>query len=288
MNARQLLARFDGVRKTVNGWDVPCPTHEDSKPSLSIADGHKGVLLHCHAGCTAEQIVAALNLKMTDLLNESAAPAITGPIKKVKAAPSGPPKKVYTGQLDHGVADTYDYRDVDGTLLFQVVRKIGSDGKKSFLQRRPDPSKPGEWIWKVAKQVKRVPYRLPELLAVDTVFVVEGEKDANRLWNIGIPATCNAGGAGKWGATEAKALAAACVTRVIIIPDNDEPGHKHAQEVAAKCKKAGLAVSVIDLPGVGHHGDVSDWLDAGGTKEGLMALGAVPYVLPTPTSKVAV
>lgn len=257
-----------------------CPSHEDSNPSLKIAEGERGAVLTCHAGCSTEDIVTTLGLKMRDLFADEPAP--DGPITRAPkpqpnpvSQPKGQSGKVYSGQQDWNITASYDYRDVDGTLLYQVIRKE----PKQFLQRRPDGA--GGWIYKVAKQVKRVPYRLPELLATENVFVVEGEKDADRLWAMDVPATCNAGGAGKWGASESKALAAACVQRVIIIPDNDDAGHKHAQDVAAKCKKAGLAVSVVDLPDAIHHGDVSDWLNAGGTREGLLSLAAIPYVLPS-------
>jgi hypothetical protein len=89
----------------------------------------------------------------------------------------------------------YDYRDEAANLLFQVLRF----DPKDFRQRRPDGS--GGWSWAV-KDVRQVPYRLPELieaLAQDRpVVIVEGEKDADALAQWGIPATCNAGGAGKW------------------------------------------------------------------------------------------
>jgi putative DNA primase/helicase len=282
MNARQLLARFAGVKKISGGWMVNCPHHDDSTASLKIAEGEGGkAILYCHAGCSTPDIVSSLGLQMSDLFPDAPPPAafVPPPAKAVNAGLVTQPKPnpVYKG--DAKIVGTYDYRDVDGTLLYQVIRKE----PKQFLQRRPDGE--GGWIWKVAKQVKRVPYRLPDLLARPVVFVVEGEKDADRLWTMDIAATCNAGGAGKWGASESKALAAACVERVIVIPDNDDPGQKHASDVAAKCKKQGLAVSVINLPGLPHHGDVSDWLNANGTKDDLLALAAIPYVLPQPTGK---
>ncbi|MES2724895.1 MAG: hypothetical protein V4656_17220, partial [Pseudomonadota bacterium] len=99
-----------------------------------------------------------------------------------------PPRKIVA---------TYDYVDEQGDLLFQVVRHEPKD----FRQRRPAPAAEGGWNWSV-RGVRQVPYRLPELIeaiACDvSVFVVEGEKDVDRLAARGIVATCNAGGAGKW------------------------------------------------------------------------------------------
>src|SRR5690625_2280409 len=91
---------------------------------------------------------------------------------------------------------SYQYRDASGNLVFEVVRKAG----RRFMQRRPDSSERSGWAWNL-KGVERVLYRLPELLAAPddaVVFVVEGEKDADRLASVGLVATCNSGGAGKW------------------------------------------------------------------------------------------
>lgn len=119
----------------------------------------------------------------------------------------------------------YDYTDEDGNLLFQVVRY--SD--KSFKQRRPDGK--GGWIWSL-KDVRRVPYRLPGLKGQERVFVVEGEKDAERLWEAGIPATTNPGGAGKWRPEFTAQLRAMGVKELVIVVDNDAPGERHGAAVA--------------------------------------------------------
>ena len=91
------------------------------------------------------------------------------------------------------IVATYNYVDEDARLLFQVVRYE----PRQFRQRRPGPN--GEWIWKLG-DTRRVPYRLPELLeaiaAEHIIFFTEGEKDAERLVGLGLPATCNPEGAG--------------------------------------------------------------------------------------------
>lgn len=68
MTAEELAARFAGARKTTGGYLVRCPAHDDHSPSLSICEGRDGrVLLHCFAGCTFAQIVAALHLDPAEL-----------------------------------------------------------------------------------------------------------------------------------------------------------------------------------------------------------------------------
>ena len=47
-------------RRVGYGWMACCPAHEDRTPSLSICDGEDKVLVHCHAGCEQDQVIAAL------------------------------------------------------------------------------------------------------------------------------------------------------------------------------------------------------------------------------------
>ena len=180
----------------------------------------------------------------------------------------------------------YDYTDAEGQPLFQVVRL---KGEKRFRQRRPDPDHPGEWIWNL-KGVTPVLYGLPASRSADRdqeAYVVEGEKDAVSLQRRGFVATTNPGGVGKW---RDEYSAEFVGRRVVIIPDNDEPGHKHAAQVAASIHRVGPAsLKVVELPGLSKGGDVSDWLDAGGTKEQLQAIVKdVPDWLEKPIPKLKV
>jgi hypothetical protein len=163
------------------------------------------------------------------------------------------------------IITTYDYHDEAGALLFQVVRFEPKD----FRQRQPDGN--GGWTWRV-KGVRQVPYRLGALLERPEgapVYIVEGEKDVERLAKLGIVATSNAGGVGKWRAELSAFLRGAIVH---ILCDNDDAGRDHARKVAASLHGAAATVRVVNLPGLPPKGDVSDWLAAGGTVEQLVAL----------------
>ena len=138
----------------------------------------------------------------------------------------------------HEPATAYDYRDENGALLYQVLRFIPKD----FKQRQPDGK--GGWIWNL-QGVRRVLYRLPELIKAKLqglrIFIVEGEKDADRLARLGQAATTNSGGAGKWreefpGVFEG--------LNVSVIADNDAPGLEHAQGVAAVLSNVAASVNV--------------------------------------------
>lgn len=182
---------------------------------------------------------------------------------------------------DHGrLTATYDYLDEKGTVAYQVCRfewtvdpEVNPKGHdKTFVQRRPDRSKKDGWTYKT-QGLRALPYRLPELLddLADgrPVFVVEGEKKVDMLRQLGVPATCNHGGAGKWAETLSEHFGAA---NIIILPDNDDAGRSHADLVGKRLTDAGARVRVLDLPGIPPKGGVDDWLPAGGDAEQLYDL----------------
>ena len=184
-------------------------------------------------------------------------------VMKSCPASASPAPRARASKLRAGIVATYDYRDEAGELLMQVVRME----PKTFRQRRPDGD---GWNWSV-KGVRQVPYRLPELLAAPgaTVFVVEGEKDADRLTSLGLVATCNVGGAGKWREDHSEFLRE---RHVVVLPDNDGAGRAHAKKVIKTLRGIAADVRVIELPDLPEKGDVSDWLDAGGTADALLEL----------------
>lgn len=161
----------------------------------------------------------------------------------------------------------YNYHGESGELLFQVCRLQ----PKTFRQRRPDAK--GGWTWKV-KGTPQVPYRLPELLAApieQTIYIAEGEKDVDRLRALGFTATCNPGGAGKWGADFARFFTG---RDVVVLPDNDDAGRDHAGRIAGDLVQVTKRLRVLELPDLPTKGDVSHWVAAGGTRDRLVALAA--------------
>jgi putative DNA primase/helicase len=175
------------------------------------------------------------------------------------------------------IVATYDYHDERGKLLFQVCRLANP---KDFRQRQPDGI--GGWKWKV-KGVRQVVYHLPELIATplnQVVYIVEGEKDADRARALGLAATCNPGGAG---ATRADGSRGKSKWRpefaqffdrrhVVVIPDNDRAGHDHAIAVATNLRPVAARIRIVELSGLPSKGDLSDWLDAGGSRKELERL----------------
>ena len=146
--------------------------------------------------------------------------------------------------------------------------------RRASARRRPGGL--GGWSWNL-QGVRLVLYRLPQLVGQPTVYIVEGEKDAERLEAAGLPATCNAMGAGKWREDYARQLVAAGVREVVILADNDTAGVDHGRTVARGCVAAGLVVKMPRLSGwppvrPKQGEDVSDWLDDGHSVDDLAAL----------------
>ncbi len=70
--AGKLISRLDGVVPRGAGrWNARCPAHDDKAPSLSIRETEAKVLLHCFAGCAAEDVLTAVDLTWNDLYPDS-------------------------------------------------------------------------------------------------------------------------------------------------------------------------------------------------------------------------
>lgn len=188
------------------------------------------------------------------------------------------------------IEKVFAYTDLQGRPLFEVVRYTPKD----FRQRRPDGK--GGHVWNL-KEIKLVPFRLPEIAEAialgHSVFVVEGEKCADLLWSHGIPATCNAMGAGKWTEELTPYFADA---DVVVIGDYDPqkqhpktkewlyhedglpilPGQDHALKVAEAINTTANRVRVLDLAEhwneIKPKNDIADWFSAGGSVELFHAL----------------
>lgn len=246
-----VIGALTKVSRQGDGYIAQCPSHEDARESLSIGVGRDGrALLTCHAGCSLESIVSALGLTTTDLFP---------PSEKAKQAGS--------------ITDIYEYTDAQGVVLYEVCRYVPKD----FRQRVPQPG--GGYAWKLG-DTPRVWFRLPHLLqglaAGKVAFICEGEKDANRLAELGLTATSLAGGAAFTGSRHWPAVAIDHFrgAKVVLLPDNDEPGRLHMARIAERLSPVASWVRTVALPHLADKGDVSDWLDAGGTVSDLKSLVA--------------
>jgi hypothetical protein len=218
---------------------------------LDIAQKNDRTVFICRAGCEQEAVLEAMRAQ--------------GHWPQTKPSNGHANGKHGTGKT---IVATYSYQLENGDEHFQVVRYFPKD----FRNRRSDGK--GGWLWKLPLMHRHLPYRLPELLeAIATnghvVFIVEGEKDVDNLAKLGIVATCNAGGAGNWKLEHSEYLKDA---DVVVIPDNDDKGREHAQNVATSLNGIAKRVRMLALPDLAPKEDVSDWIIPGRTAEELWAL----------------
>jgi 5S rRNA maturation endonuclease (ribonuclease M5) len=241
-----VLSKLRNVKKAGSNWHASCPCRaDDDNPSLSVKEGDDGrVLFSCHYGspCNVNQICESLNIKVKDLY------------------PADKQVSVSTTQKKNKLVKAYPYRDEDGVLLFEKLRFVTEDGKKTFRQRRPDPSNPTKYLYDL-DGVRKVLYNLPAVVkavaAGEPIWIVEGEKDADSLIRLGITATTTTLGAGVWEAEHTRPLIGAYVE---IVADNDKPGIEHALDVATKLRSAGCTVNTWVSK---EFKDISDHLGAG-------------------------
>ena len=154
--AQYYRVRVPGLRKVQGQVRGPCPVHggKDLNFSLEPETGRS----YCHSQCGRGFDVFSLEMEL------SACDFVAAKASVYEIV--GRPKDDWQ---DREIVATYDYRDADGNLIYQVVRKTpGADGRKRFLQRRPEPG--GKWKWGLGK-VKPLPFRLPEMVKANVVAV---------------------------------------------------------------------------------------------------------------------
>jgi len=210
------------VQKTASGFMARCPAHKDSDPSLSISHVDGRVLLYCHAHCETKDVLAAAGLSFSDL----------------------------GGTAQKEIVAAYPYQDEAGATLYEVVRYHPKD----FSQRRPNGA--GGWIPNL-NGTRRVIYNLPNVLSSEEVFIVEGEKDVECARDLGLVATCNVGGAGKWKPEYSTVLEG---KDIVVIADADAPGRKHAREVATSLYLKASSLKVIEMPSPSK--DLSEFIES--------------------------
>ena len=231
---------------------APGPGHSAADRSLAIkldSNAPEGFLVHSFAAddpiACRDYVRAKLNLPaFTPNGNgrrRASGEEIERLLQRAMMQPATPAKI--------NIVAKYDYTDADGKLLFQVLRLE----PKGFRQRRPDGN--GGWVWKLDE--RRVLYRWPEILKYPdaTIFVTEGEKDADAVAALGLCATTT----GKWTEDCIEPLVG---RNIVILEDNDDAGRKKALAAAHALHGKAKTIRIVALPGLPDGGDVSDWLDA--------------------------
>lgn len=244
-----------------------CPLHQDKVKSFSV-----NILTsqwYCHAGCGAGNAITLarrLGLTPPSQVSSTSRANDVSPISRHVASAAGSAGGEMTAApaapISRRTVARYVYEDEAGAPVYRVNRTE----PKGFFQERFEN---GQWI-SGTSGIRRVPYHLPKLLAAESfVILVEGEKDVERLESLGLTSTTTSQGANAWQADYAPFFKN---KKVVIIPDNDDPGRAYANLAAKDIVAAGGFVKMATLPGLAEHGDVSDFLDGGKTIQDLLAV----------------
>lgn len=219
-------------KRSGEGWMTLCPAHNDNNPSLFLEDRPDGsVSYYCHADCSKRDVRNALHKR-----------------------------GLLPGSSSRSQTKYFDYLDENGNPVISVRRFDQPGEKKRFVQYHFDSN--GQRKKGVKDHVDIIPpYNLPGVIEAirdkETVFIVEGEKHVDVLGAEGIQATTNVGGAGKWKDEYSDWLRGASV---VILPDNDDPGEKHAQKVARSLVGKAREIRILQLTNLPEKGDVIDYL----------------------------
>lgn len=233
-----------------------CPYHDERKHSMVVGPDYGYYCFACGASGNFKQLAIDLGVMPPEHEYFRRHPVNNGGHHTIKS-------------LEWGrIVATYTYVDKRGIPLYDVVRFVPKD----FRIRR-HVYDGGQYLgrqWGIGDK-RRVLYRLPEIIKRkdDVVWFVEGEKDADRLYRLGLLATTCAGGVGEWANTDTGCLRG---RDVAIIPDNDKPGLDGAGVLAGRLRGCAGRVHIVRLEGLVEKQDVSDWLDAGHTVEELCTL----------------
>ncbi len=242
-----LIDNHSGKRKGKE-IELLCPFHDDNTPSASYSTELKALnCFACNYSCGYVDLAKKIGF---DLYGQS---------KKSNSSKKTSSKKGSNSKGKSKVVTAYDYHDENGETLFHVER---TEDKK-FFQRLA-----GQREYGLDGKVFDVIYKLPQVLEAiskgEQVFIVEGEKDVHTLEELGLVATCNPMGAGKWNVEAAKKgkdyskwLKGA---HLVLIPDNDDAGRDHVIKISETLKEI-KSLKVLILPDLQEKGDVTDWLE---------------------------
>lgn len=190
--------------------------------------------------------------------------------------------------LDSQIAEIHSYEDPEGRELFQVCRfRPDSSARERLGKVRPRyRDEQGLWRMGYPRGWQGVLYHQPEVLqaleAGDTVWIVEGEKDADALVWENYVATCNPGGARKFTTEHAEILARRSRSTFAVVADRDKEGYAHVARVRALLLAYGVSAQRIQILQPLEGKDVHDHLMAGHAVDELVPVGLDELPEPPP------
>jgi hypothetical protein len=236
-----------------------CPWHgEDRHPSANLyrtPDGHWR--FKCHS--------CALNRDVIDVLAFNVQMPVADWMRAQRQGerPAATAKSERPAVARSEMVAVYYYNSSAGDPLYRKTRieEFAADGSRIRKLTPFEKFDNGKWVGGAGCMagLSRVLYRNEQLSFRQQIFIVEGEKAADLLWDFGILATCSDGGAGSWRPEYSRALAG---KQIVILPDADEPGRRHAETVAESLIGLARSIKILELPNLTAKQDAYDWIGA--------------------------
>jgi putative DNA primase/helicase len=294
--ATYYAARIPRLNQRGREWRGPCPIHDGKDDNFSV-NAENGTW-YCHSACGRGGSAYDLEMALTNADFRAAAQEVRRIVGRPDLHPveSEPPLKwgllgwqhqylrerIAKVESEKGWKQNaiYPYFEADAKFSYVKVRFLDKQNDKTFRQYALSAN--GGWISRKQAGKNPILYRLNKLAAADEVFIVNGEKAADRgAADLGIVTTCAPDGEGKWCAEYTKPLVGKAVR---IMVDHDDKGEKHGQIVAKAIAAHVREVKIIHLPGLPPKGDLWDWIEAGGTREQLHAIAEHTSAFQIPAS----
>ena len=259
MEYKEFLKHFDlnGATPRNNTINVRCPCHNDKKASLSISQGRNNrIILNCHAGCNYKNILSEVGLTEDDLFND-------GRTTQKEQEKSWRDK--LTDFVKKPIEAVYDYKDANGKYLYSKIRFVGKHIRYAVIDKKNDSftmEKP-----KGVYSLYNLPAAIKAIKKDYLVYITEGEKDVDTLKDLGFTAV-TAGSVSDWRSEFAHYFTGA---RVVILPDNDAPGLELKDKILKSLRAFAHSIKVV-ITSQAEHGDVTDYMNEGHSKEDLKKL----------------
>lgn len=230
MHINEFLNKLEGVKGSGGNYSARCPAHDDRMRSLSVKDGEKGIVIHCHAGCSVKTIAHVMNITMSDLFND---------VKEGTTTPK---------RVDIACTLKYELRDISGIPQAVHHRVEFVDGSKTFWWFTPEGNK-GLGGRAVVDLPMYLTHQIPAYDINRVIYIVEGEKKADVLAELGIQVLAT--GCGASSVPSNKVLDVLAGYRIILWPDNDAVGIKHMNTIAQRIGKNCTLMGIVKPAALG-------------------------------------
>lgn len=243
------LSHFKIMSRNGNRAQCMCPVHSDKQASLTISEGRKCTLFHCHAGCSLDDILAAASIKKSDTFYNTEQQPCSNWKTYVERREGRKIEAIYNYVFCNGGSYAFTKIRLQGKKLLYGILK---DDRFSYGLKGVNRKS----LQAIYGNIKDITKAIAE---ERHIFIAEGEKDIDSLVKQGYTAFTY-GSSADWQASFAQLVKGA---NVVILADNDQAGiavaNKALNDILPVAKSVKLIIPTPDI----EKGDISDYFETG-------------------------